>query len=80
MRQPNGCSTPALKSSMAKQWIKEELAQPKEDHSMSFVMPCILEYICIYGTCILFPMMWLELAVHLQSEYEKVDTLHHSNC
>ena len=31
MRQPNGCSTPAPKSSAAKQWIKEELAQTKED-------------------------------------------------
>jgi len=30
MRQPNGCSTPAPKSSAAKQWIKEELAQKKE--------------------------------------------------
>jgi len=29
MRQPNGCSTPAPKSSAAKQWIKE-LAQKKE--------------------------------------------------
>jgi len=29
MRQPNGCSTPAPKSSAAKQWIKE-LAQTKE--------------------------------------------------
>jgi len=31
MRQPNGCSTPAPKSSVAKQWIKEELAQTKEE-------------------------------------------------
>jgi len=31
MKQPNGCSTPAPKSSAAKQWIKEELAQTKED-------------------------------------------------
>jgi len=31
MRQPNGCSTPALKSSAAKQWIKEELDQTKEE-------------------------------------------------
>jgi len=30
MRQLNGCSTPALKSSAAKQWIKE-LAQTKEE-------------------------------------------------
>ena len=30
MRQPNGCSTHALKSSAAKQWIKE-LAQTKEE-------------------------------------------------
>jgi len=30
MKQPNGCSTPAPKSSAAKQWIKE-LAQAKED-------------------------------------------------
>jgi len=30
MRQSNGCSTPAPKSSAAKQWIKE-LAQKKED-------------------------------------------------
>jgi len=30
MRQPNGCSTPAPKSSAAKQWEKEELAQKKE--------------------------------------------------
>jgi len=29
MRQPNGFSTPAPKSSAAKQWIKEELAQKK---------------------------------------------------
>ena len=29
MRQPNGCSTPTPKSSAAKQWIKEELAQKK---------------------------------------------------
>ena len=31
MRQPNGCSTLAPKSSAAKQWIKEELAQTKEE-------------------------------------------------
>jgi len=31
MKQPNGCSTPALKSNAAKQWIKEELAQKKEN-------------------------------------------------
>jgi len=31
MRQPNGCSTPAPKSSVAKQWIKEEFAQTKEE-------------------------------------------------
>jgi len=31
MRQPNGCSTPAPKSSAAKQWI-EELAQKKKTH------------------------------------------------
>jgi len=30
MRQTNGCSTPVLKSSAAKQWIKE-LAQKKEE-------------------------------------------------
>jgi len=30
MRQPNGCSTPAPKSSAVKQWIKEELAQMKK--------------------------------------------------
>jgi len=30
MGQPNGCSTHAPKSSAAKQWIKEELAQTKE--------------------------------------------------
>ena len=35
MRQPNGCSTPAPKSSAAKQWIKE-LAQKKEE-------PCLLK-------------------------------------
>jgi len=33
MRQPNGCSTPAPKSSAAKQWIKEKLAQTKEEES-----------------------------------------------
>jgi len=31
MRQPNGCSTHAPKSSATKQWIKEELAQTKEE-------------------------------------------------
>jgi len=31
MRQPNGCSTHAPKTSAAKQWIKEELAQTKEE-------------------------------------------------
>ena len=31
MRQPNGCSTLAPKSSAVKQWIKEELAQTKEE-------------------------------------------------
>jgi len=30
LKQPNGCSTPAAKSSATKQWIKEELAQTKE--------------------------------------------------
>ena len=30
MRQPNGCSTPALKSSVAKQWMEEELTQKEE--------------------------------------------------
>ena len=29
MRQPNGCSTPAPKSSAVKQWIEEKLAQKK---------------------------------------------------
>jgi len=31
MKQPNGCSKPAPKSSAAKQWLKEELAQLKEE-------------------------------------------------
>jgi len=31
MKQPNGCSTSAPNSSAAKQWIKEELAQTKEE-------------------------------------------------
>jgi len=31
MKQSNGCSTPAPKSSAAKQWIKEELVQTKEE-------------------------------------------------
>jgi len=31
MKQPNGCSTPAPKSSAAKQWTKEELAQTTEE-------------------------------------------------
>jgi len=30
MRQPNGCSAPAPKSSAAKQWIEEELARKKK--------------------------------------------------
>jgi len=30
MTQPNGCSSLAPTSSVAKQWIKEELAQTKE--------------------------------------------------
>jgi len=34
MRQLNGCSTPALKSSAAKQWIKEELAQTKKKEAL----------------------------------------------
>jgi len=39
MRQPNGCSTPALKSSAAKHWIKE-LAQTKEArHSLQKKLP-----------------------------------------
>jgi len=29
MRQPNGCSTPAPKSSAANQWVKEELAEKR---------------------------------------------------
>jgi len=38
----NGCSTPALKSSTAKQWIKEELAQMKEEdwHRNSALHDC----------------------------------------
>jgi len=36
MRRPNGCSTPAPRSSVAKQWIKEELAQTKEEFSKIF--------------------------------------------
>ena len=36
MKQPNGCSTPAPKSSPAKQWIKEELAQTKEEVDKCF--------------------------------------------
>jgi len=39
-----------------------------------------LTYICTYGTCILFPMIWFEVAVNLQPEYVKVDAPHHSNC
>jgi len=35
MRQPNGGSTPAPKSSAAKQWIKE-LAQTKEEEANNF--------------------------------------------
>ena len=35
MRQPNGCSTPAPRSSSAKQWIREELAQTKEELAWS---------------------------------------------
>jgi len=31
MRQTNGCSTHALKCGAAEQWIKEELAQIKEE-------------------------------------------------
>ena len=31
MKVPNGCSTPAPKSSAAKQWIKEKLVQTKEE-------------------------------------------------
>ena len=31
MRQPNSCSTPAPKSSTAKKWMKDELAQTKEE-------------------------------------------------
>jgi len=36
MRQPNGCSTPAPKSSTAKQWIKElaQMTKEKEPKSM----------------------------------------------
>jgi len=34
MKQPNGCSTPAPKSSAAKQWIKE-LAQTKEEEILA---------------------------------------------
>ena len=30
IRQSNGCSTPVPKSSAAKQWIKEKLAQEKK--------------------------------------------------
>jgi len=37
MRQPNGCSTPAPKSSAAKRW-KKELAQKEEDHHNCIVM------------------------------------------
>jgi len=33
MKQLNGCSTPAPKSRAAKQWIKEEIAQTKEEDS-----------------------------------------------
>ena len=36
MRQPNGFSTPAPKSSAAKQWIKEKLAQTKEGAFQTF--------------------------------------------
>jgi len=39
MRQLNGCSTPAPKSSAAKQWMKEELAQTKEEEDQ-------LNYVC----------------------------------
>jgi len=37
MKQPNGCSTPAPKSSAAKQWLKEELAQTKEAESQETI-------------------------------------------
>jgi len=33
MKQPNGCSTSAWKSSAANQWINEELAQTKEQEA-----------------------------------------------
>jgi len=41
MRQPNGCSTPAPKSSAAKQWIKEELAQTKEECGLADAFVCL---------------------------------------
>ena len=41
MRQSNGCSTPALRSSAANQWL-EELAQKKKKRKFEYVI-----YICI---------------------------------
>ena len=45
-RQPNGCSTPALKSSAAKQWINEEVAQTKEEPIKTFY------YVKVSSACI----------------------------
>jgi len=39
MRPPYGCSTPAPKSSVAKQWIKEELAEKNEDQFANLLVP-----------------------------------------
>jgi len=47
MRQPNGCSTPAPKSSAAKQWIKG-LAQTKE---VSGTHPSQEELCLTAGSC-----------------------------
>jgi len=42
MRQPGGCSTPAPKSSAAKQWIKE-LAQTKQQEE-AFILTLKMDF------------------------------------
>jgi len=83
MRLANGCSTPAPKSSAAKQWIKEELAQTKEEDinycltsitsSLLGITSIIKKIIAILlkGASLETRGLWYELLLHRKPHVSK---------
>ena len=78
MKQPNGCSTPAPKSSAAKQWIKEELARTKERIAATIFLSWSL---VLHRSCQLLEMRWQLYRTYaffcrvLRSAYRYVKTM-----